>query len=60
MTRYRVFGLVALVAGLLLAYFVWSTQVNPGSKYQFKLGLDLAGGVAGGCWVPVAAIFLPA
>src|SRR3989344_3853804 len=44
MTRYRVFGLVALVAGLLLAYFVWSTQVNPGSKYQFKLGLDLAGG----------------
>lgn len=44
MTRYRVWSLVALVAGILLAYFVWSTQANPISKYQFKLGLDLAGG----------------
>ncbi|MFA6279140.1 MAG: protein translocase subunit SecD [Candidatus Paceibacterota bacterium] len=44
MTRFRVFAIVALVAGLLLAYFVWTTQANPTSAYRFKLGLDLAGG----------------
>ncbi len=44
MTRYRVFALVALLAGILLAYFVWGTQANPYSNYRFKLGLDLAGG----------------
>jgi len=44
MTRYRVFSTFALVAGLLLAYFVWSTQAVQGSRYAFKLGLDLAGG----------------
>ena len=44
MTRYRVFAAVALVAGFLLTYFVWATQVTPGSSYRFKLGLDLAGG----------------
>src|SRR6185437_6667347 len=44
MTRYRVLALVALLVGGLLAYFVWSTQVDPTSSYRFKLGLDLAGG----------------
>lgn len=44
MTRYRLAALAALVAGALLAYFVWSTQANPGSRFTFKLGLDLAGG----------------
>ena len=44
MTRYRVFAVIALVAGLLLAYFVWTTQTDPASPYRFKLGLDLAGG----------------
>ncbi len=44
MTRYRVSAVVALIAGLLLVYFVWSTQVDPESQYRFKLGLDLAGG----------------
>ncbi len=44
MTRYRVLSVIALLVGLLLAYFVWSTQANPTSKYQFKFGLDLAGG----------------
>ena len=44
MTRYRVFAAVALVAGLLLGYFVWAPQANPNSAYRFKLGLDLAGG----------------
>ncbi|MDP2665645.1 MAG: protein translocase subunit SecD, partial [bacterium] len=44
MTRYRVSAIFALLVGLLLAYFVWSTQVDPTSSYRFKLGLDLAGG----------------
>ena len=44
MARYRFFSAVALVVGLLLAYFVWSTETNPTSSYRFKLGLDLAGG----------------
>ena len=44
MTRYRFLAALALTAGLLLAYFVWSTEANPESSYRFKLGLDLAGG----------------
>ncbi|PIV87210.1 hypothetical protein COW49_00850, partial [Candidatus Kaiserbacteria bacterium CG17_big_fil_post_rev_8_21_14_2_50_51_7] len=44
MIRYRVFAVVVLIAGLLLTYFVWSTEANPTSPYRFKLGLDLAGG----------------
>lgn len=44
MTRYRVSAVFALIAGLLLAYFVWSTQADPTSIYRLKLGLDLAGG----------------
>ncbi len=44
MTRFRVFAAIALVAGFLLTYFVWSTETNPLSSYRFKLGLDLAGG----------------
>jgi protein-export SecD/SecF family membrane protein len=39
-----VFALIALLAGILLAYFVWATEANPYSAYHFKLGLDLAGG----------------
>lgn len=44
MTRYRVFSVIALLVGFLLAYFVWATEANPYSSYRFKLGLDLAGG----------------
>lgn len=44
MTRFRVLAAFALVAGFLLAYFVWATEANPTSSYRFKLGLDLAGG----------------
>jgi len=44
MTRFRVSAIIALIVGLLLAYFVWTTEANPASKYRFKLGLDLAGG----------------
>lgn len=44
MTRYRVFAVIALIAGFLLTYFVWYTETNQLSSYRFKLGLDLAGG----------------
>ncbi|MCR4276441.1 MAG: protein translocase subunit SecD [Candidatus Parcubacteria bacterium] len=44
MTRFRVSAIFALIVGLLLTYFVWSTQADPLSSYRFKLGLDLAGG----------------
>ncbi len=44
MTRYRVSAAIALIAGFLLIYFVWSTEAIPGSSYSFRLGLDLAGG----------------
>ena len=44
MTRYRVSAVIALIAGLLLIQFVWTTQADPASSYRFKLGLDLAGG----------------
>lgn len=44
MTRYRVYAVIALAIGGLLAYFVYSTQMDPASAYRFKLGLDLAGG----------------
>jgi len=44
MGKYRFWGLGALVVGVLLAYFVWSTESVIGSPYRFKLGLDLAGG----------------
>ena len=44
MTRYRVSAAIALIAGFLLIYFVWSTEAIPDSAYRFKLGLDLAGG----------------
>ncbi len=44
MTRYRVFAVIALLAGFFLAYFAWTTEANPLSQYRFKFGLDLAGG----------------
>lgn len=37
-------ALGVLLCGALLVYFLYQTTVNPDSKYQFKLGLDLAGG----------------
>jgi protein-export membrane protein SecD len=44
MTRFRVSAIFALAIGLLLAYFVYTTEADPTSSYRFKLGLDLAGG----------------
>lgn len=43
MTHHRITAAVVLVAGLALAWFVATTEA-PGSRFAFKLGLDLAGG----------------
>jgi protein-export membrane protein SecD len=42
-TRYIVWSAIVLIIGTLLAWFVLSTN-TPDSKYDVKLGLDLAGG----------------
>ncbi|MDO8510228.1 MAG: protein translocase subunit SecD [bacterium] len=39
----RIFSLVLVVGALLLAYFVYTTEV-PQGRFAFKLGLDLRGG----------------
>ncbi len=45
MLKKRLLAVFVLLAGLLVAYFVYATQVkNPDSKYSFELGLDLSGG----------------
>ncbi len=44
MTKYRVWAVGALLCGVLLGYFVYTTEAIPTSRYHFKLGLDLAGG----------------
>jgi len=41
----RIFrAVIVIIVTILLGYFVYSSTVNPDSKYPFKLGLDLAGG----------------
>lgn len=44
MLKHRYLSIFLIVGIALLAYFVYTTQVNPQSNYAFKLGLDLAGG----------------
>ncbi len=39
----RIAALLILCAGILLGVFIYTTEVAP-SRFQFKLGLDLAGG----------------
>jgi preprotein translocase subunit SecD len=41
--KQRIRAIIILVLGLLLGYFVYSTQAS-GSGWNFKLGLDLRGG----------------
>ncbi|MEN9405711.1 MAG: hypothetical protein RLY47_670 [Candidatus Parcubacteria bacterium] len=40
----RIGALIIIVIGILVGFFVYSTEKAPDSKYAFKLGLDLAGG----------------
>lgn len=44
MTKYRIFAGVILLIGILLGYFVYSTEMATQSNYKFKYGLDLNGG----------------
>lgn len=43
MTKTRLGALGLIIAGLLISLFIYKSQL-PGSKYPFKLGLDLNGG----------------
>jgi len=41
----RIFrAIIVVIVAIACGYFVYSTTVSDDSKYQFKLGLDLAGG----------------
>ncbi len=41
----RIFRAIIMIAlGALVAYFVYTSTLNPASNYPFKFGLDLAGG----------------
>ncbi|MCC7004455.1 protein translocase subunit SecD [Candidatus Nomurabacteria bacterium] len=45
MFKRRIVATIVILLGVLIAYFVYNTEVkNPGSKYAFSLGLDLSGG----------------
>src|SRR3989344_1099438 len=43
MIRRRFWATFLILAAVIVGYFVYSTE-NSGSKWKFKLGLDLAGG----------------
>ena len=40
----RLTAILFLLFGIALGYFTYSSQVNPDSRFPFRLGLDLAGG----------------
>ncbi|MBT3282763.1 protein translocase subunit SecD [bacterium] len=44
MFKVRIITLVILVAAAGVGYFSYSSEINEESRFQFKLGLDLAGG----------------
>lgn len=44
MLRVRIAALLILLVGLGIGYFVYSSEIDAESRFQFKLGLDLAGG----------------
>lgn len=44
MRTIRLTALGILIAGGLLGYFVYTSEVDPNSRFPFQLGLDLAGG----------------
>jgi len=46
MKKRILFGLVTLILGALVVFFVIKTQKDIDSKYQFALGLDLSGGTS--------------
>ena len=44
MWRIRLIALALLVAGILVGSFVYSSEIEPDSRFPFKFGLDLLGG----------------
>ncbi len=44
MKTYRIWAAAVLLIGVLLGYFVYSTETDPESRFKFKYGLDLNGG----------------
>lgn len=44
MAKMRLGAVVLLLAGALVGYFVYNTQLRPDSAFPFKFGLDLVGG----------------
>lgn len=44
MLKIRIAALSILLVGLGIGYFVYASEMNTESRFQFKLGLDLAGG----------------
>ena len=44
MWKIRTTALVILIAAAGIGYFNYSSEINPNSRFPFKLGLDLAGG----------------
>jgi len=42
--KIRLTAVFLIIIGGLIGYFIYNSQVNPESKFPFKLGLDLAGG----------------
>src|SRR3989344_5293053 len=42
--KYRVVSLILILAALLGGYFIYKSEINPNSRFNFKFGLDLSGG----------------
>ncbi len=46
MLKTRIIAVLLLAATILLGLFLWKSQMNPASRFPFRLGLDLKGGTA--------------
>jgi len=44
MLKVRIGAIIMLALGVLLGYFIYTSQMNQESKHQFRMGLDLSGG----------------
>jgi len=44
MWKIRLIALIFILAGTGLGFFVYSSEINPDSRFPLKLGLDLSGG----------------
>jgi len=42
--KIKIIAIILILLGGGISYFVYNSEVNPDSKFPFKLGLDLAGG----------------